>query len=490
MRQSFKVLLLVFLSTGLYAQRRAVVCTGQKDIVSMWELDPHESLPPHLDDIRKQIYDTLYEADASGNPKESLVEYCNVDSYSEDVETNADMAISCRLRPGIYFHDGNELTPQDVVFSIRRTKSSRTLSAVLDMIKDVQVSGQRDVKFIVKYNVGGIDIPNKWLFERFKRVLARTSYIARRNYFEDAGSWAIEYPIGTGPFYFKDWKIWDKKESRSQIILYKNKSYWRTGLPKIDQLNFRFMPSSMWAAGLSDGSVDLAYRMPYSAYKLLKNKDVKSGAYKKSKRLIYSYQYLLFSPYSKYLSYVDVRQAFLQGVNRERLSKLVFDGNVMINSGRSLYASCAFPERFQTRPYKPFDARIAVTEFLKAIGAKKAEKIPLNILVPDMPEELAVAQELMKQLYAAGFLLKIKKLPYSKYLAVANSGHTKDYDLVLYSIDENPMFTTPQKLMLLANGGVQLYQRYIFYAMARPEKGGFRNFIPSAEGPVELKDAE
>lgn len=487
---TFKLLLVLITPVGLFAQREAVVCTGQNDIVSMWELDPHEGVPAHLDDIRRQIYDTLYELDPAGNVTEGLVEHCKVDSYSEDVESNAEMSINCRLRSGIFFHDGNELNPHDVVFSIRRIKGSRTLSSEFEMVKDVFISGQKDVKFLLRYNVGGIDMPNKWLFERFKRVMARNSYIGRKKYFEDGGSWAIEYPVGTGPFYFKDWKIWDKKESRSQIIVYKNKSYWKKGYPKIDQLYFRFMPSSMWAQALSDGSLELAYRMPYSSYAALKKKDVASGAYKKSKRLIYSYEYLLFSPYSKYLAYTDVRQAFLKGINRERLARLNFNGNVMINSGRSLYASCPFPERFQARPYKPFEAKLEVAEFLKAIGAKKTKKIPLNILVPDLSEQLLAVQELRNQLYPAGFLLKIKKLPYSKYLAVVNSGNLKGYDVVLYSMEENPVFTTPHKLSLLANGGIQLYQRYMFYAMARPDKGGFKEFVPAAEGPIELKDAE
>lgn len=453
----------------------------------MWELDPHEDVPAHLDDIRRQIYDTLYELDVYGEPKESLIESCTVNSYSEDIETNADMIIVCKLRPSIYFHDGTELKPEDVAFSIRRVKTSRTLSASLDMIKDVQIAGQREIRFVIKYNVGGIDIPNKWLFERFKRIMARTSYVARKKYFEDAGSWAIEYPVGTGPFYFKDWKMWDIKNSRSQVLLYKNKSYWRDEYPKLDELYFRFMPSTLWASALKQGTLSLVYRMPYKNFKAL---SVKDGTYKKSKRLIYSYQYLLFSPYSKHLSDIVVKNAFLGGLNRGYLAKFDFDGNVMVNSGRSLYASCVFPEKFQAASYKPFESRLTVIDYLRSIGAKKAEKIPLNVLISDDPESVLVANDLMKQLYAAGFVLKIKKLPFSKYSSIVNAEDFEKYDLILYSMDENPVFATPKKLLLLANGGVQLYQRYSFYAMARPEKGGLRKFTPPVEGPIYLKEAE
>ena len=456
----------------------------------MWELDPHEDIPTHLDDIRRQIYDTLYELDVNGEPKESIAEYCSADSYSEDVEANAEMTIVCKIRSGVFFHDGTELIPEDVVFSVNRVKSSRTLSSAVDMIKDVKLAGQKEVTFLVKYNVGGIETPNKWLFERFKRIMARTSYIVRKKHFKDAGNWAIEYPVGTGPFYFKDWKIWDTENSRSQIILYKNKSYWKVDYPKTDELYFRFMPNSIWADGLSKGTLSLVYRMSYKSFKALKDKDLKAGAYKKAKRLIYSYQYLLFSPYSKYFSEVGIKQAFLSGINRSELAKFDFDGNVMVNSGRSLYSSCVFPEKFQVSAYNPSQSRTTVADFLKSLGAKKAEKIPLNVLIPDDSESIIIAAELMKQLYEAGFILKIKKLSFAKYSAVVNKGAFNSYDLVFYNMDENPLFATPKKLLLLANGGIQLFQRYSFYAMSRPENGGPKKFTPPAEGPVDLKDME
>ena len=486
------LLLFVCLSFSFYAyaQKKAVVCTGETDITSMWELDPHEDIPAHLDDIRAQIYDTLYEFDKSGEPKESMVESCSVSSYSEDIETNAEMKILCKIRPAIFFHDGTELKSEDIVFSIKRIKTSRTLSATMNMIKDVQIVGQKDVLFTVKYNVGGIDSPNKWLFERFKRILAKHSYVGRKKYFEDAGSWAIEYPVGTGPFYFKDWKIWDSKNSRSQIILYKNKSYWTGASPSLDELYFRFVPRNLWADSLKTGALSLVYRMPYRDFKNLKDKDAEIGSYKKAKRLVYSYQYLLFSPYSKYLDNVDVKNAFLGGTNRVRLAKFSFGKDVMVNSGRSLYSSSVFPEKFEAVPYQPFDSRIRVEEYLKSVGAKKADKIPLRVLIPDTSEAVAVSTELIKQLYAAGFVLRAKKMPFSKYTAIVNKQDFKGYDLILYSMEENPVFATPQKLLLLANGGIQLYQRYSFYAMARPEKGGLKKFTPPVEGPIDLKDAE
>ncbi len=486
------LLSLIFCSFAfcVYAQKKAIICSGDKDIVSMWELDPHEDIPIHLDDIRRQIYDTLYELDITGEPRESLLEQCLVDSYSEDVTSNAEMQINCKLRPNVFFHDGNPLTTEDIIFSIRRIKSSRTLSSTLDMIKDVRISGQNQIKFIIKYGVAGVDSPNKWLFERFKRILARTSYIVRQKYMEDAGSWAIEYPVGTGPFYFKDWKIWDKKDSRSQIMLYKNKSYWRKPYPRIDELFFRFMPAKLVYRDILNGSLALAYRLPFTDYKMLKDKDLGKGKYKTSKRLIYSYQYVLFNPESKYFSFPDLKNAFLGGIDKTRISKLVFDNSVMVNTGRTLYASSVFPERFQTRPYKPFDSKNTVTEFLKSLGAKKSGKIPLNMLVPDLPEQISVAQEMMKQLYAAGFLLRIKKFPYSKYMSIINKGDLEGYDLFMYSVDENPVFSTPQKMAILANGGIQLYQRYVLYSMARPENGGLKNFTPSVEGAMDLKNAE
>jgi len=496
MKRSFLIIALIIPSLAVAGVSKITVACGQRDISSMAELDPHELVSENLADIVRNIYDTLYEVKSDGSFTEGLATNCDVRSSQEDVEYNTSMEIVCKIRTGVYFHDGLELTPYDIVFSILRAKNSKTLASPFDFIKDVQVAGTDSVRFILSYKAEGIDDTATWLFEKFKRALARHGYIVRADYFIGGAGWALEYPVGTGPFYFKDWKLWDTKNSRSQIILMKNKSYWRTDLPKIDEVDFRFLPSTMWVSGLKDGSIALLYRIPYGDYKDLLKVNSDKGFFKLSKRLEYSYQYLLFTPGSKITKSLDVKRAFFSGISREKIVKNVLGKNAVVNSGRSLYAGSVYPEKFPVLPYKPSTSRTLVSSYLRMNGSKyKSGRLPVSIVASDRSEDMETAQEIEKQLSLAGFDPKITILQLGSYKALMNKGDLSKYDMVLYSVNESPTYVGSKVRKILKNGGMQLYQRYLFYAMSRPDAdttsaGALRVFSPPAEGPLRLLDAE
>ena len=482
---------------------RVVVSTGSRDIVSMWQLEPHEKTFPHLDDIRRQIYDTLYDIDGKGELRESLAESCHITSYIEDIENNVKMILSCRIRAGVFFHDGVELTAKDVVFSMNRLKISKTLSSYFNLMEDCVAHDNYNVSFTLKYRTPDVVSPRDWLSERFKRLLASTGYIVRARAFSGNLNWAIEYPVGTGPFYFQDWKIWDSNEGRSQIILLKNKSYWKKDYPKLDQVIFRFLPFGMWSQQIEKGALSLILRPSARDYQMFANLNKDHSIAKTSKRLIYSYQYLLFSPYSKYFKSKDLKRALLNSVSRDAVSRSL-GSTAMVNSGSALYSSLVFPERFPLLAYRPNEARDAVLDYLKerknrGLAENKKDTINVNMLVPDRMEELLVAEELKRQLYRAGFSITIKKLSSENYNMVVNKTAFNDYDLILYSVDENPNYMTPGVRDILSYGGIQLYQRSLTYILSmtnsenttiEPYSIPLTKFMPPVEGAVYFLEAE
>jgi ABC-type transport system substrate-binding protein len=496
-------LFLIFMSlSSVHPSGRAVISTGSKDIVSMWQMEPHEKTFPHLDDIRRQIYDTLYEIDETGSARESLAQGCDVLDYKEDIENNVRIVLNCRMRLAVYFHDGIELSSRDVEFSINRLKASKTLSSYYDIVESCTTPDKYNVRFVLKYRTPEVGSSKEWLLERFKRVLATTGYIVRARYFEGNTSWAVEYPVGTGPFYFVDWKMWNASEGRSQIILAKNRSYWKKEYPKLDQLIFRFLPANMWAEQMKQGFLSAVIRPTARDHDNFGKENKDEGFAAVSKRLRFSYQYMLFSPYSKYFRSKDLKRAFLNSVSREMLAKSM-GSTAMINYGRSLYASTIFPQKYPVLKYKPREAREALLEYLKSRKSvarldNSRGYITLNILVPDRIEELLVAEELKRQLYPIGFSLKVTKLSSEKYNIAVNNEAFNNYDIILYSVDENPNYITPSVREILSYGGVQLYQRSLVYMLARPNTESsvepfstpLTKFAPPAEGPVFLFDAE
>ena len=122
----------------------------------------------------------------------------------------------------------------------------------------------------------------------------------------------------------------------------------------------------------------------------------------------------------------------------------------------------------------------------------------INILVADRIEDLLVAEELRRQLYSVGFVLKVTKLSSENYNIAINKETFEPYDLLLYSVDENPNYTTPSVRNILSYGGVQLYQRSMVYILSRPDAEStiepyavnMSSFVPPSEGPISLFSAE
>lgn len=492
----FNFLLLVSsIICSVHPLNRVVVSTGTRDVVSMWQLDPHEKTLPHLDDIRRQIYDTLYEIDDRGSTKESLVDNCSIPTYDEDIENNVKIIIDCSLKHNVFFHDGIELTAKDVEYSINRLKRSKTQSSSFDIMESCVAKNKYELVFTLKYKTPDVMSSKEWLYERFKRILATVGYITRARYMEGNLNWAIEYPVGTGPFYFEDWKIWDKTNGRSQIVLSKNKSYWKKTYPRIDQLIFRFLPSDMWMSEFKQENLSLVLRPTVKDYQLFYAQNKGRGIAGISKRLRYSYQYLLFNPSSTIMGSKELQRILLRSISREKLSKSL-GSTVMVNSGRALYSSCVFPEKFPVLKYQPRTANDALLNYLDERGENGNLKI--SILVPDRAEELLVVEELRRQLYTVGFTLKIKKMSSENYNIAVNNNYFSGYDLILYSVEENPNYLTPKGREILDYGGMQLYQRMLAYILSRPDientskpfSVSLSRFTPPAEGAVRFFDAE
>ncbi len=275
----------------------------------------------------------------------------------------------------------------------------------------------------------------------------------------------------------------------------KNKSYWKRGLPKVDEALFRFLPNTMWLSSLKNGYVSLLFRIPYSDYESLNKVNINKGFFKLSKRLEYSYQYLVFTPNSKLLRSVDVKKAFFAGMSRERIAKSVFGKNVIVNSGRALHAGSVFPEKFPVVSYKPELSRRLIKSYIRMKGYKIG-KFPVSVLASDRPEDIETVQEIERELSIAGFEPKINVVELKSYRALINKGDLGKYDLVLYSVTEPSSNLTPRVRSMLKNGGLQLYQKYLFYAMSRAGAdsssyvSSLNVFFPPAEGPLRLIDAE
>ncbi len=164
------------------------------------------------------------------------------------------------IRKGVKFHDGTELTAEDVAYSlIRVIKMEQPPSWML-----TQCLNETGIEVVDKYTVR---ITLAKPYAAFLKILATpTCSIVSKKYVEEHGGitpgeenpWMNEHAMGTGPFKVKEWVKGEK------IVLEAFPDYWR-GAPKLKEVEIRFVPEvSTRIMLLKKGEADVIIGLPYT----------------------------------------------------------------------------------------------------------------------------------------------------------------------------------------------------------------------------------
>lgn len=164
------------------------------------------------------------------------------------------------LRPGVRFHDGSPLTVEDVVFSLERARGPTSeFKQQLSGVTEVRAAGpltlevrtrQPDPSLPISLRVVGI-MSARW---------AREHGVADATpYHRDAGTYARDHAMGTGPFRL------EAAEAGGAAVLVRNPHWW--GLKEwphpIDRIDWMPVPNGQErAAALLRGEVDFAQSLP------------------------------------------------------------------------------------------------------------------------------------------------------------------------------------------------------------------------------------
>ena len=171
--------------------------------------------------ITSQIYETLFRFDENGELQPWLAE-----SYEWDDDTH----LRIKLREGIKFSTGDEMTADDVVWTVTRALETNLPNAKYNLVDHVEKVDDYTVVYALKNPTG--TMPNHLAYPQ--------CCIASKKAFEENGEdWlSPKCAIGTGP-----WKL----ESYTQGDIIKcsaNENYWVEGLPKCQNLEMRIVSSA------------------------------------------------------------------------------------------------------------------------------------------------------------------------------------------------------------------------------------------------------
>jgi ABC-type transport system substrate-binding protein len=195
--------------------------------------------------VRQIAYETLFDYDEEDRLVPLLGESWTVSPDSK--------VYTIQLRKGVRFHNGRDLTAEDVKWSAEYAMEPKNAATGVNFLRRVQAVNVKDkftVEFVLK-EPQAIFINLLASIEASFPVLPKDSVPSGQR--ELSGP-----PPGTGPFEFKEYK------AAREMIFVRNKHYWQKGIPYLDEIVLKPVEDEQVRfAGLRAGDLNMIERTPY-----------------------------------------------------------------------------------------------------------------------------------------------------------------------------------------------------------------------------------
>jgi len=224
--------------------------------------------PPTLDsamtvsqvslDIAGNIFETLYTLNSNYEPTPMLAESADV---SEDGKT-----YTFKLREGVTFHNGNEMTSEDVVASMNRWLE--TSSRAKSLLTNASFEAQDTYTVVLNLESPASDVLT------IMSSQANFPAIMPKEIIESAPAEGVKEYIGTGPFKFEEWKQ-DQYIHLVKYDDYKAVEAEPSGFAGkkeafVNDVFYHFVTDhSTRIAGIQTGEYDIADSIPTESYEQL-----------------------------------------------------------------------------------------------------------------------------------------------------------------------------------------------------------------------------
>ncbi|MGI0485961.1 ABC transporter substrate-binding protein [Pantanalinema rosaneae CENA516] len=327
-----------------------------------------------------------------------------------------------KLRQGVNFHDGTPFNAEAVKFNVERwwdanhPQGFRNAGKIYEIwqqlfggFKDSPTSLLQAVTVVDPYT---IQFVLNQPFSAFPQAIGSSFFgIASPTAIQQAGA---NYgkpgsPVaGTGAFVFKEWRTGDR------IVLAKNPNYWRSGLPKIDQLVLRFVTDpAARLAQLRAGQIDFTVELtPDQKPEIERDANLTALS-----RPSFNVGYLALNPSYQPLSDQRVRQAIAYAINRPAIVQ-AFWGDAGIHDAHFTPPTLAWSQDQTLEPY-PHDPQQA-KQLLAAAGYPNGFDLELwymPVSRPYFPNPKPIAEAFAADLNAIGIRVVLKTKDWAAYIS-------------------------------------------------------------------------
>jgi len=306
----------------------------------------------------------------------------------------------------VRFHNGRPFTAADAKFVLERARDPESRHPHPRHYADIADIQARDEHTLVIT----LARPNAM----FLYNLARQGSVI---YPREAVEQLKVHPVGTGPFVFVRWDRGDR------IVLRRNPDYHVRGLPRLDQVVFRFIPDQNAAlAALQAGDIDVvagAGLGPESVEVVRRSPHLQVIVGESTNDVI-----LAMNNARKPFSDLRVRRALTHAIDKEEVVR-----GAMFGYGRVLGTNIDplnpyYVDMSRAVPYDPARARQLLAEAGYPNGFEAVLKVP-----PQYPYTVRTGEVIANQLAKVGVRVRLEQIEWGQWLDRVYKN--ADYDLTI-----------------------------------------------------------
>lgn len=313
-----------------------------------------------------------------------------------------------KLRKGVRFSDGTELTAEDVVFSYTRmtTDKESKQTSTLAHVEKFEAPDRYTVRLRTKS-------PDAALLDRLNNRV-----ILSKAYYEKLGVEAADRkPMGSGPYLFKEWV------SGQRFVVEKNPNYWGPNKPTYDEVVFRVIsePEASVTA-LLNGEVDIIGYVPPQLVARIKGSSVARVDGARGQRMMF----LAMNPNYKPWDNKTLRQAVAYAIDKKGIVEGILEGRayeLRMPIGEGAYAYD--PEYKSPYSYDPKKAR----ELVAQAGYPNGVEVEMQCSRGRYLKDKEICEAMAQMLSEVGIKTKLTTPEWGKFWPDVQAGKVPFYML-------------------------------------------------------------
>ena len=331
---------------------------------------------------------------------------------AESYEISADgLSYVFKLRKGVKFHNGRELTASDIKYSIERAVDPETQSPGQGFFASIEgfdaaaagnAKGLSGIAVVDPYTVRfKLSRPDA----TFLHVLAiNFSFAVPKEAVEKYGQDFGKNPVGSGAFRMTEWTLGQR------VVFERNADYYRAGLPRLDKIVFEVGQEPVVALlRLKRGEVDiLGDGIPPANFLEVRNDPANKNKIVEGGQLHTGY--VTMNVRMKPFDNVKVRKAVNMAINKDRIIRIV-NGRAVPANQPLPPAMPAYDKNYTGYPFDPAKAKALLAE------AGFPGGFDTEIFAMNTDPNPRITQAIQQDLAAIGIRAEIRSLAQANVIA-------------------------------------------------------------------------